>query len=769
MTVKFRITDGPSEILPWLRRAAVTMSMVGVLSAAGGVPIRPVERREPRPPSGREVTFRDLGEAARAGAIDSGLVETLAAGRPVDALVLLDGDRFAAAYADGSAAGIDRATSVVREMGLEDGDLEQGRGRSGDLQVLRTYDLLPAKLVRIYSASLALELLNRPSVWSITENRQHHHWLTASLPAVNQPPVAAMGLTGRGTSVAVLDTGVDFTRAEFGACTGPGAPAATCRVPVAFDTPSDDGSMDDDGHGTNVAAIVAGVAPGAQVIAIDVFSGSVAWDSDILAGIGWVMKHWQTHRVRAVNMSLGEPTSYHTNRCGDGGFWRNPYGVPLGSLRQAGVLTVVAAGNDAVRGGAFRDGVSYPACSPGAVVVGASYSRSIASMTWGTGKDTCTDVSTSVGSMACFSQDAPYVDVVAPGAGITAGGSAMGGTSQATPHVSGAIAVLAGARPNATGAQLLSFLTTSSTAVGDPRTGRLHPLLDLLRAVRAAVPVGNDLRAAATTLMGWGGQLAQTTWGATKDPGEPAHGGNSGGSSVWFRWTATRTGMAFFSTFGSDFDTLLAAYREAPGGGLVPLASNNDIAGRTTSLIQFPVAVGDTVVVAADGLLGAAPGSFPGSGTLRLAWNLPNDPIADALPIVPGVSVEGANIGATHEFGELHHCGDTYSTASVWYRWTPSAPATARIRAKGTPICVNVYRSPAGVLPSSPTAGAIAAVKYGGDYDAPRPIDFTFAASPADTYWIAVDGLSFESNCNMVTGQCWYTTATGPFTLDLTV
>src|SRR5204863_4264845 len=137
--------------------------------------------------------------------------------------------------------------------------------------------------------------------------------------------------------------------------------------------------------------------------------------------------------------------------------------------------------------------------------------------------------------------------------------------------------------------------------------------LDMFSALGAAVPVPNDDRVNATTLSRWGGALTQNTWAATAEPGEPNHSGEVGGASVWFKWTATSTGQASFSTHGSDYNTLLAAYRVDANGNLVELASNNDVPGQVTSFIQLPVTQNDVVWIAVDGL---STFGFPQTGTL---------------------------------------------------------------------------------------------------------------------------------------------------------
>lgn len=63
---------------------------------------------------------------------------------------------------------------------------------------------------------------------------------------------------------------------------------------------------------------------------------------------------------------------------------------------------------------------------------------------------------------------------------------------------------------------------------------------------------------------------------ATKEPGEPAHGGNAGGGSVWLNWTAPATGTVQVSTLGSGFDTVLAVYTGDEVGNLTLVAANDD-------------------------------------------------------------------------------------------------------------------------------------------------------------------------------------------------
>jgi subtilisin family serine protease len=733
---------------------AAPLAVSGVLVAGGTVAAGPAFAGD----TSADRIFASLDEAVDAGAIDSATVSTLRKKRTVDAFAIFDAADVVAAYGGGDKKSVAQAASLLKTM--RDGVF----GRV-DVTVLKTYTLVPAALVRLSSEDMALKLLNDVAVRSIAINYLNHLYAQHNLELIHQPSLGAGGADGRGTTVVVLDTGADITQPEFGGCTAPGVPAS-CHVPVMVEAAPSDGVMDDDGHGTNTAAIAATVAPGAQIVPIDVFSKNVlgAWDVDGLAGLDWVLTNRVSRNIRSVNLSFGNK-QFNTSPC-TGNLWdRNAYQWPFQMLRGAGVLPVVAAGNDAVANGVFSDGLAYPACTPGAVAVGAMYSAPIA----GNGNfGSCTDVGPiPVETIPCFSQDGSLLDILAPGIQIFDGGQLMSGTSQAAPHVAGAAAVLAQVSPLSTSDVLKSFLLTSHAQVTDPRSGRTHPRLDLNDAVRAAAPVPNDNQAAATVLSGWGGRIAQTTWTATKEPGEPDHGANPGGASVWYRWTPSQTATATFTTDGSDFDTLLSVYR-ANGSALTLLSEDDNTGPANTSAVTVPVTAGDAILIAVDGArpIGA---TFAATGHAKLAWNLSNDALAQAqsLPaLAPGttLNVSGANVGATHQAGEPHHCDDLFATASVWYSYTPASNQSLRVRAAGTQLlCVAIYSTTS--TTTQPTTSQLAAETYATD-DNGTPIDITLAASATRSYWIAVDGVSMDQGCN-ANGQCFYTTPTGTFGLTL--
>lgn len=353
--------------------------------------------------------------------------------------------------------------------------LEDLLGRVPGVVVEDRFEALPMFVARGDAASLDA-LRADPRVASVAPNRVHRRSLKDSLGVIKQPQVAAQGFTGTGTSIAVLDSGVDFTHEDLGSCEAAGDPG--CRVVFAEDFAPEDFMNDDQlRHGTNVAAIAAAVAPGAGIVALDVFSVDFGADADILEALDWVLVNHETYGIAAANLSLGDD-SYYTDAC-DGRL--EAYAVAFEALREVGVVPVVAAGNDAFPRGSFVDGMNSPACVSSAVSVGAVYDADEGRQRWG---NECTDES-GPGVKVCWSQTSRNLTIYAPGAFIRAGGREMAGTSQATPHVAGAVAVLRSAAPDASADEIVAALRTSPTDVIEPETGRSVPLLDLEAAVRA--------------------------------------------------------------------------------------------------------------------------------------------------------------------------------------------------------------------------------------------------------------------------------------------
>lgn len=105
---------------------------------------------------------------------------------------------------------------------------------------------------------------------------------------------------------------------------------------------------------------------------------------------------------------------------------------------------------------------------------------------------------------------------------------------------------------------------------------------------------------------------------ASKETGEPNHGGRSGGKSVWWEWVADRSGRVTVSTSGSSFDTILGVYTGSTVAALTTVAGNDDCDSNhdgtgdsLQSCLTFNAVAGRTYSIAVDGYLAA-------SGTIQL-------------------------------------------------------------------------------------------------------------------------------------------------------
>lgn len=274
------------------------------------------------------------------------------------------------------------------------------------VQLLRDYNALPISFYRIQNRNALVSLLNNPNVKAVYPNRVSKATLSQSLNQIGQPVAKTQGFTGAGTTVAVLDTGANYRHPDLGSCTAPGTPAS-CRVSYALDFAPEDNSLDDNGHGSNVSSIVAGVASEAKIVALDVFRGASAYDSDIISALNWVTNQAETLNIKSANLSLGNSTRY-SSTCTSSSLTNS-----FQKLRNVGVIPVVASGNDA-----YTNGISYPACTAGAVSVGAVYDANVG----GRGYQNCSDQSTYMDKVTCFSNSASNLTLLAPGAPITAGG-----------------------------------------------------------------------------------------------------------------------------------------------------------------------------------------------------------------------------------------------------------------------------------------------------------------------------------------------------------
>jgi subtilisin family serine protease len=293
--------------------------------------------------------------------------------------------------------------------------------------------------------------------------------LDRSVPQIGAPSAWSAGLTGKGVTVAVVDSGIDVTHPDL----------ADAVIASQDFTGSSSGPDDQYGHGTHVASIVtgsgaghrrgySGVAPDATLLNAKVLDDDgLGSESTIIAGMEWAA----THGAKVVNVSLGMDF--------------NADGTDLMSATvdrltaRTGALFVVAAGNNGPTNGT----IGSPAAAESALTVGAVDAED---------------------RLAAFSARGPRYhddgvkpDITAPGVGIVAALNhgpvegpyiARSGTSMAAPHVAGAAAILAGKHPSWTAAQLKAVLMgtavpNTTATVYEQGSGRVH----LARAVNQPV------------------------------------------------------------------------------------------------------------------------------------------------------------------------------------------------------------------------------------------------------------------------------------------
>jgi len=268
--------------------------------------------------------------------------------------------------------------------------------------------------------------------------------LADSTDQIGAPVAWQAGLDGKGSTVAVLDTGIDAEHPDLAG-----------QIVASKDfTGSATGTGDVVGHGTHVASTVAGtgaasggkergVAPGADLLIGKVLGDNGGgYESQIIEGMQWAV----AHEADVVSMSLG--SSSPTTTCDD------PIAQAVDELSASSrSLFVIAAGNI----GASQNTVSSPGCASSALTVGAVDSTDATAQFSSRGP---------VGGTHVLKPEiaAPGVRILAAaagGRGVYAYQS-MSGTSMATPHVAGAAAIAREAHPGLTGAGLKDLLVSSA-------------------------------------------------------------------------------------------------------------------------------------------------------------------------------------------------------------------------------------------------------------------------------------------------------------------
>ncbi|MFP4568109.1 MAG: S8 family serine peptidase [Candidatus Woesearchaeota archaeon] len=282
-------------------------------------------------------------------------------------------------------------------------------------------------------------------------------------------------LTGQGVTVAVLDTGVDYTHPDLGGCFGP-----NCKVTKGYDFINDDvDPMDDHGHGTHVAGTIAangqlkGVAPDAEIWAYKVLSAS---GGGSISGIIAAIEHATDPNgdgsfddgADIISMSLGGPAGANLDALA----------LAVEASTEVGVVHVIAAGNS----GPHARTIGTPAIAPSSITVAAAcppHSNIAPSNRCG---ESPIALFSSRGPVIMNGVDHEKPDISAPGVLICAArydsfssdtcfgtqNIRISGTSMATPHVSGAVALIKQVYPDMSPLEIKNLIKDSAIDLNLP-------------------------------------------------------------------------------------------------------------------------------------------------------------------------------------------------------------------------------------------------------------------------------------------------------------
>lgn len=374
-----------------------------------------------------------------------------------------------------------------------------------EFEVVYQYRNFAAMTGHVNGAGL-VKLETSPDVIAIGPDARGEGHLDVSVPFINADDVHALGYTGEGITVAVLDTGIDSDHPDLsdnvaagwyhfldgGATQGPGA-------------------EDDHGHGTNVSGIITskgvvasvGVAPDADILAIKVLDSTASgWVSDWAAGVDYVVTHKSDYdNLCVINMSLGTNALYTDCPCNASDTWTQLLHASTQAAKNAGIVTFASSGNQG-----SCTSMPSPACLSSAVAVAAVYDQNLGREpnsgtyldAYGGSWADCYDATTAGDKITCFSNRLDDCNqLAAPGRLITAPGMGGGvstytGTSQAAPHCAGVAALMyekAGGciPPNAT----VAIMKVTGVPTDDPCSTTPNPRrVDALGAVSAINKAG---------------------------------------------------------------------------------------------------------------------------------------------------------------------------------------------------------------------------------------------------------------------------------------
>ncbi|MFM7891282.1 MAG: fibronectin type III domain-containing protein, partial [Actinomycetota bacterium] len=162
----------------------------------------------------------------------------------------------------------------------------------------------------------------------------------------------------------------------------------------------------------------------------------------------------------------------------------------------------------------------------------------------------------------------------------------------------------------------VSAVNSAGTGLPSASSSAVTPLAPLTNdAFSGATPIACGVDCATGTSV----RLTSSTRSATRETGEPTHGGYGASASLWYSFTLGRAGTVVIDTMGSDFDTLLGVYTGSAVNALTTVITNDDAGGGNWSRVEVVPVVGTTYFFAVDGYGGK-------KGSVVLNWRFTEAP-----------------------------------------------------------------------------------------------------------------------------------------------
>lgn len=303
-------------------------------------------------------------------------------------------------------------------------------------------------------AAMASLLEGHPGIKKIHYDREMHTLLDVARPSVKANAPAIKNVSGKGVTIAVIDTGI-YPHQDLNG-----------RIKAFKDlTGNKTAPYDDNGHGTHCAGDAAGngaasngkykgLAPEAELIGVKVLTKTGSgYLSTVMAGVQWCIDNKDQYNIRVITMSLGSSATVPAAE--------DPVVKMVEKAWDQGIVVVIAAGNEGPDGST----ISSPGISPKVITVGAM--------------DDKNTVVRSDDLAADFSSRGPTIDglakpdILSPGVNIISLRSynsyldktnkslrvdkdyfSLSGTSMATPICAGVVALILQIYPNLTPDQI---------------------------------------------------------------------------------------------------------------------------------------------------------------------------------------------------------------------------------------------------------------------------------------------------------------------------